>query len=266
MHEIRKWNCKILCMEKINDEIIAGDALGHLIILNPPNYIPRIIFKTESPISGFTKIADNLFVATWKGEIISIKSGRKIILGENMIKAFKSYKEHMFAGIDNLLYVIDNNMNIINKIECEDKIQAIYFNDRCGLIAMNCGILGQINNLNDDNKQIFSDCKVTRLYSATVHEKNILSVKIADNEVLTGCIEGILGCNNKIIYEEKRWIRSIFSKNLFTAGNSVIYNGKEIYSHKDDVMDVLETDKVIISCGLDEQFGVFYKNIDDLFL
>jgi len=255
MIEKRYWHCKILFISIFDGEIYAGDALGNVILLKSPLFIPKILNNFGFPISGITKMNGDLYVSTWKGEIINVKSGDKIELGKNIIKACGTLKNHIVAGQDNNLFFINQSLRIVRKIECKNKIQSMNFDENSGAFGMSCGFLAVLN----------EDIENELEYKENCHEKSIVSIKIIENKLFTGDIEGNLAENNKILNQKNGWIRQIHNENLFIAGKNVFYNGNSLFEHEDDAMGVVETEDVIVSGGIDQKFFVFYKNPEILF-
>lgn len=236
---------KPLCMCKHNNKIYIGDAHGQVLMIEQPYLHPKILLTLPAPVSSIVFISDIIYFGTWDGEVYSFSDNllKNIKLGKNPVKCMIVFDQKIFVSVDTKLIVLGKDLNILEKYDTEYKISCMDVHKDTVIFGLMTGMISKYNN------GYISGYK-------SKHDTNILSIY----KNLTGSSDNTLRNELNILFSGSGWIRSIFDENLFSSGKDVILERNILYSHEDEVMQVLKIDNKIISIGLDYSYIIFSKD------
>lgn len=237
LHTVQLRN-KPLTMVYNDKCLYIGDAGGIIYQLKPPFRHLKEIMKFEVPISVIIFLNDEICCGGWDGCIYYQE--KSIKLGKDPIKCMIVYRELLYVSVDKTLKVLDFKLNCIEDYKTESKILCMEIHENQLILGLSTGFIST-----------YTDKYIPARKSS--HETSILSMK----GELTGSADGTLRKGEEVLFQNKKWIRSIWNKNLFSAGNDVYYNDCLIYSHQDEVMMVIMIDESIISIGLDYCYKIY---------
>lgn len=241
LHTIPLAN-KPLCIVEHNNEIFIGDARGRVLKLKSPFFVPETIAEVAGPVSTIFFGNNQMFYGTWDGILYS--KDKEIKLGSNSIKCGCFYNGILFISIDSRLILLTEDFIKLEKIETESKIFGMDVSQNRVNFAMSNGSVSTYTDKFE--KGVSLD-----------HEMSILCLKNG----LTGSTDNSIRNNGKLIFEGKGWIRSIWSSDLFSSGPDVYNFNNCIYSHKDEVVGIVEVNNTILSIGLDYCYKIYQKEI-----
>lgn len=233
---------KPLCMVENDRVLYIGDARGNIFTISLPEIFIEQKISAKGPISAICFHEDRLFYGTWDG--ILYCGNKEIKLGRDPVKCICTHKDRILASVDTYLLVLDLDLNIVERHEVESKIHSMGLWNNTVYLGNG---LGEISIYENEYQKD----------SEKIHDKTILCIR----KSLTGSADGTVKNKKETIFKGISWIRSIYDENLFSSGKDVIKDGKILYSHEDDVMNVTQIGDLIVSIGLDYCLKIFSKNI-----
>lgn len=251
---------KLLSIDYNDEYFVIGDNKGF--IYKYMNDTVSKIFYCDSPVSDIKNCQNDIFYTTWDGDLF--KNDKSVHLCPGITKSMLIYNNLIYISIDLQIFVVSLELVILKTIDVPHKILCFGIADGKVFCGMNLPFLGWL----DDAHNLF--------IKNISHETAILSIYFNKDSIYTGSVDGtvqeydiykIINESDEIIVPEKKlfendkWIRSIYSKFIFSAGGVVFcYNDgtyKELYSHEDDVMKVIKFEDKIVSIGLDCVMKIF---------
>ncbi|WUR04784.1 WD40 repeat domain-containing protein [Vairimorpha necatrix] len=249
-----KFSNKLLSLDYDKDSIFIGDTKGYIYKYKLTCSKIEKLFYCDSPISSVVKYNTDIYYTNWDGYIF--KNDKSTFLQQDIIKSMIIRRDLIYVAVDFYIYILSLDLEIKEKIKVPIKVLSFCNMNEyivCGLTLPFLGFLDKKNNLT---------------IKKTNHDTGILCVKFLQNKIYTGCVDGSIQVydisefidDNKeidinqcqIINEKsKKWIRDIFSENLFSRGNEIVYNAKKVYEHDDEVTRVIKIDDKIFSIGID---------------
>lgn len=228
---------KPLCIIENNSSLYIGDAHGLIHAVDAPYTHPRVCETAPGPVSALV-FTDKLYYGTWEGAVYT--KDRSVRLGSNPIKCMLGFKGRLFVSVDFRLFVLDCDLNIVEKHDTESKIHCMSVYKDSVRFGMGRGLISS-----------YTDQYGPAL--ETLHGSTVMSMR----QDVSGCTHGHLVRGGEIAHMSKEWIRGVWDENLFAAGKSVLQDGKEIYRHADDVVGILKVDRLVITIGLDYCYKIY---------
>lgn len=229
---------KPLCITKNRDAIYIGDAHGSIYSVQFPYLVPQRLRDAPGPVSSIVFLDEEMYFGTWDGAVYS--TGAEKRLGSNPVKCMHVHNDRIFVSVDIKLVVLDRHLAIVEEYSTESKIYCMDFHEGKLHFGLGMGLVSSYGRTYEPAR-------------SSNHETTILCMK-GD---LTGSSDCTLRKEDRLIFSGNGWIRSIYDHKLFSCGNSVYRDGSLIYSHRDEVVGVLEVEGIIISIGLDYCYCIF---------
>lgn len=255
-----KLNNKPLSIENVNDNVYFGDSRGYIYKVTYPFQTVERVFDVDSPISSLFWYNNLMFYGTWDGEVgmTDLKTKKSIQITRDIVKCMTIYEQHIFVSIDHVVYILDLELNLVDKLEVPHKVLCFYKDEEACLVGMAVPFLGEL--IKEGDK-----FKIVNLVRSD-HDTSILSIY----KDLVGSSDGkITKSGSDVIFSSTGWIRSIYAEDLFSCGMKVIekknMSYEEIYAHEDEVMGVVRVKGKILSIGLDCSLCIFEEEelLDD---
>lgn len=246
MIEAVKLCNKPLCIIEHNGSAYIGDARGEVYEIALPFLTPKKLITASGPVSALCFLDNKLFYGTWDGILCqdTKDNNKQIQLGTAPIKCISAFRNWLFVSIGKQLFVLDENLTVIEKHNTSDKIFCMDAEIERLRFGLGMGILASYGTEYEGEYK-------------SAHESTILSMRNG----ITGSCDCMVRNNNKILYKGDSWIRSVWDSNTFSCGRSVLENGKVIYFHDDEVMGIVRISNTIISIGLDYCYKVYCKGM-----
>lgn len=112
---------KPLCLINPGEDTYIGDARGIIYFMPAPYTRPHIVHKAAGPVPALA-FHKQLYFGTWDGEVSTGSVSKR--LAKDTVKCLAVFKDRIFASAGGKLFVLSQELEILEEIETESKSTA----------------------------------------------------------------------------------------------------------------------------------------------